>query len=309
MPNGKFDRIKNISINNLLLDVTNPRIQEQPDERGCIEAILHGREGQMLKLMKDIAENGLYPEAIIVSPHPEYEKKWIVRDGNRRITALKLLHDPSKAPQAVRTQIQKIVSKFNNFPKVLDCETCKDEKYILRFLQIKHTGVNEGIGQIEWGPLAKATYNESIGNPDPNIKGLNLLRWASENGQISYDDDFKVTTLSGRVMTKDRLVRIGFDLIGDKVVLIKDLDTTLKKVRRIISDIASDVKTSRNLETSEQQNEYIEQLCLEYGYSRIDFLLSQDEVLFSEITLTPNAGRMVISPVEWDVKLGELWRS
>mgnify|MGYP003390672750 FL=1 len=52
-----------------------------------------------------------------------------------------------------------------------------------------------------------------------------------------------------------------------------------------------------------------EQLCLEYGYSRIDFLLSQDEVLFSEITLTPNAGRMVISPVEWDVKLGELWRS
>ena len=55
--------------------------------------------------------------------------------------------------------------------------------------------------------------------------------------------------------------------------------------------------------------ELSEQLCLEYGYSRIDFLLSQDEVLFSEITLTPNAGRMVISPVEWDVKLGELWRS
>lgn len=55
--------------------------------------------------------------------------------------------------------------------------------------------------------------------------------------------------------------------------------------------------------------ELSEQLCLEYGYSRIDFLLSQDDVLFSEITLTPNAGRMVISPAEWDIKLGALWRS
>lgn len=55
--------------------------------------------------------------------------------------------------------------------------------------------------------------------------------------------------------------------------------------------------------------ELSEKLCLEYGYSRIDFLLSQDAILFSEITLTPNAGRMVISPAEWDIKLGALWRS
>ena len=40
---------------------------------------------------------------------------------------------------------------------------------------------------------------------------------------------------------------------------------------------------------------------------RIDFLLSQDDVFFSEITLTPNAGRMVITPSEWDEKLGALW--
>ncbi len=50
-------------------------------------------------------------------------------------------------------------------------------------------------------------------------------------------------------------------------------------------------------------------LCFSYGYSRVDFLLSQDHVYFSEITLTPNAGRMVITPVEWDLKLGALWLS
>lgn len=55
--------------------------------------------------------------------------------------------------------------------------------------------------------------------------------------------------------------------------------------------------------------ELSEKLCFTYGYSRVDFLLSQDHVYFSEITLTPNAGRMVITPVEWDLKLGSLWLS
>lgn len=52
-----------------------------------------------------------------------------------------------------------------------------------------------------------------------------------------------------------------------------------------------------------------EKLCFKYGYSRADFLLTQDEVYFSEITLTPNAGRMVIEPKEWDEKLGQFWKS
>lgn len=52
-----------------------------------------------------------------------------------------------------------------------------------------------------------------------------------------------------------------------------------------------------------------EKLCFKQGYSRIDFLLTQNEVFFSEITLTPNAGRMVITPSEWDFKLGQLWTS
>ncbi|MDR7015664.1 ATP-grasp fold amidoligase family protein [Acinetobacter sp. 3657] len=55
--------------------------------------------------------------------------------------------------------------------------------------------------------------------------------------------------------------------------------------------------------------ELSKKLCFTYGYSRIDFLLSQDHIYFSEITLTPNAGRMVITPAEWDFKLGSLWRS
>ena len=66
------------------------------------------------------------------------------------------------------------------------------------------------------------------------------------------------------------------------------------------------------LEKPKQSQDIIElseKLCFQYGYSRVDFLLSQDHIYFSEITLTPNAGRMIITPEEWDFKLGSLWLS
>lgn len=55
--------------------------------------------------------------------------------------------------------------------------------------------------------------------------------------------------------------------------------------------------------------ELAEKISFVQGYSRIDFLIAQDQIYFSEITLTPNAGRMVISPPEWDMKLGTYWLS
>ena len=54
--------------------------------------------------------------------------------------------------------------------------------------------------------------------------------------------------------------------------------------------------------------ELAKKLCFKYGYCRVDFLLTQEDVYFSEITLTPNAGRMVIEPKQWDEKLGKLWK-
>lgn len=48
-------------------------------------------------------------------------------------------------------------------------------------------------------------------------------------------------------------------------------------------------------------------LANDFVYCRVDFLMSDVELLFSEITFTPNAGRIPIKPQEWDYKLGALW--
>ncbi|UNH26414.1 glycosyltransferase [Moellerella wisconsensis] len=45
-----------------------------------------------------------------------------------------------------------------------------------------------------------------------------------------------------------------------------------------------------------------------FDYCRVDFLISETKIYFSELTFTPNAGRTPIEPISWDYKLGSLWQ-
>ena len=42
-------------------------------------------------------------------------------------------------------------------------------------------------------------------------------------------------------------------------------------------------------------------------YCRVDLMLKRDEIYFSEITLSPKRGKLKITPLEWDTKLGDIW--
>ncbi|WP_439213512.1 ATP-grasp fold amidoligase family protein [Duffyella gerundensis] len=42
-------------------------------------------------------------------------------------------------------------------------------------------------------------------------------------------------------------------------------------------------------------------------YCRVDLMLHNNGLFFSEITLTPCRGKMAITPVKWDYQLGKMW--
>lgn len=98
--------IEEISVDDLLLDVGNARIRTGADQRDCIEKIL-AKEDQMLTLIQDIAENGLTTMPILIQPLDD--GKWLVWDGNRRTTALKLLKNPERCPvEYLKPKIKKL---------------------------------------------------------------------------------------------------------------------------------------------------------------------------------------------------------
>ncbi|MBM1020681.1 MULTISPECIES: ATP-grasp fold amidoligase family protein [unclassified Enterobacter] len=48
-------------------------------------------------------------------------------------------------------------------------------------------------------------------------------------------------------------------------------------------------------------------LATDLDYCRVDLMVENERVYFSEITLTPESGQLKFSPAEWDLRLGCLW--
>jgi hypothetical protein len=87
--------IRKISINSLLLNRANDRHGELENETSAIAWLFNVREQHMRNLTKDIVEKSEIFELPLVSPEGD---NFIVFDGNRRVTCLKLLDDPRRAP-------------------------------------------------------------------------------------------------------------------------------------------------------------------------------------------------------------------
>lgn len=66
-----------------------------------------------LDLIKSIAEDGFIPADPIVVWKNEENEKFYVAEGNRRVTALKLLRDPQKAPKKIRAAVKKLANNID----------------------------------------------------------------------------------------------------------------------------------------------------------------------------------------------------
>lgn len=154
----KFDQISKKSIDDLLLDPENPRLPSSVDrtsERKIIEYIAN--ETDIESLMASIANNDFFPgEPIIIVPAEGILGKFHVVEGNRRLTAVKLLNDPSLLEQSnmfISNIVAKALFKPNELPVVIH-ET-RDE--VLPYLGFRHIS-----GVKEWEPLAKARYIKQL---------------------------------------------------------------------------------------------------------------------------------------------------
>ena len=91
-----MSQVKSISLQNLLIDLQNPRYDPRTNQREAIITIVNEQGSKLVALADDIVnESGLNPSELpMVMPSGD-ENTFIVMEGNRRLTALKLLLSPS----------------------------------------------------------------------------------------------------------------------------------------------------------------------------------------------------------------------
>jgi hypothetical protein len=86
---------KKISIANLSVNIENPRYEMVGSQYEAISLMMKSQKRKLLNLADDLVNHGLNPsEFPIVAPHEKEKDNFNILEGNRRIVALKLLHNP-----------------------------------------------------------------------------------------------------------------------------------------------------------------------------------------------------------------------
>ena len=151
------EEIRLIKLQKLLLDEENPRLPESVprDQQSMLDFI--SETTAIEELMDAIAENNYFPgEPLIVVPHVSIKNAYVVVEGNRRLTALRLLEDPANCSRP-GTRMREISLNAKYHPKEIPVVVRDTRAEVLPYLGFRHiTGVKQ------WEPLAKARYIEQL---------------------------------------------------------------------------------------------------------------------------------------------------
>lgn len=148
-----------IHVDNLEYDPENPRLPSTlikvNDESEVIDWML--KDASIIELMGSIGEKGFFPaEPLLVVENHKRKGKFIVVEGNRRLTAVKLLRKPELAKRR-SVAIKQICKEAKIKPAELPAIRFDKREQILDYLGFKHiTGVKP------WSALAKAKYLKSL---------------------------------------------------------------------------------------------------------------------------------------------------
>lgn len=158
--------LKEIAVSNLLLDLQNPRLavgqQNQPD---TLHAMLRAEGPKTLALAESIAKEGLSPmERLVVMPSEQDAGRFMVLEGNRRLTALKILSEPSLVSPMLSAQQQKKLKSWSTEYKKhevdqIECVVFASRETAKPWLERRHRGDQGGLGIVRWGATEAARFD------------------------------------------------------------------------------------------------------------------------------------------------------
>lgn len=129
--------IKSIAINNLKLDLSNFRTVQQEDEIRAVKAMISISPDRFWALMESLIDDGYLPtENILVLKAETDPSDMIVKEGNRRVAALKLIYghlwsDSITVPDNIKSKINNLSSEWKAANKQVPCTVYESKEISL----------------------------------------------------------------------------------------------------------------------------------------------------------------------------------
>lgn len=256
-------RVQDISLSKIELNTENDRHGTLPSQVHCIRWMLDNLGDEIYRLAKDISLHGLSPlDNILVLPSDG--GKYTVWEGNRRITALKLLDNPERCEkQELRKKYSRLAKNFES-PSKLRCVVASSQQEADRLIELKHQGPQAGVGTLHWSPAQKNRHQTRLGKKgryDFSQKVIDaVLPKLSEELQIKVQDKtFALSTLDR--LLQNPTVRNFLGISDEDGTPRRTLHESevVKGLSKVLSDIADKrLKVSRVYD-SKLQEEYLQE--------------------------------------------------
>jgi hypothetical protein len=244
----KMSRFKydSISINDLHLNCENFRYDPVSYEEDALIKIIEEQGEKLITLAEDILQHGLNPsELTIVKANRNYKNKYDVLEGNRRITAIKLLDNPDLIPDKEDILYKKFKRFAVGFEKEkiekIYCAVFENENSARHWIKLKHTGQNGGAGIVEWNAQQKQRFDSSEEKKPPN-SAMQILDFLKKNDKIDKSlreklNDLKSSNLERLITDKDVKEKLGIFSKNKELYCNLHPDELIKPLKKIVIDL------------------------------------------------------------------------
>ena len=254
-----------LSIPDLLIDTENPRLK-QPNigQRDALRVFAAYEPGKLVALSKDIVYFGINPaELSIVMPFNDDLKRYVVLEGNRRLTALKALENPEWLVGAIQPseveEMRRLSRQYQENPiEVIQCVVVSSRDEARHWMELRHTGgQNSGAGVVPWGSDDAARFRARTGNYEFHTQVLNLLEDA---GQLTPTDrrSVKATSLKRLLGTPEVRAKLGIESRDGQLLVVADEKRVLKALKHVLNDLKT--ITVKSIYTQNQRIAYAKAL-------------------------------------------------
>jgi hypothetical protein len=252
-----------IRIADLLIDAENPRLSlPNLGQREAQLELAKEQQTKLLRLAKDILQFGLNPADLpIIMPLKDDLERYVVLEGNRRLVALRGLENPDSLASAlnpsVLAELRKLSKEYQPSPiESVSCLVVKDRDEAGHWIQLRHTGENEGAGIVRWGADESDRFRARTKGFEVHTLALNFLENRSD---LTPDQRRKVPTASlRRLMTMAEMrAKLGIDYREGKLVLLGNEKQVAKAILHVVNDLASGKVKTDKIYTRDQRLKYV----------------------------------------------------
>ncbi len=158
-----------VAVKDLTLDLTNFRTARQASETTALHAMISTSPDRFWALTDSLLQDGYLPtESIIVLRAGPEQSMLIVKEGNRRVAALKLLLkllplDGLEVPESIVTALKAVSPAWLNDNATVPCTIydVSDAALVDRIVRLAH-GKGEKAGRDQWNAVARARHNRDV---------------------------------------------------------------------------------------------------------------------------------------------------